>query len=43
MVKILGQKSTDRVLGAHILGPVSVVKPEIPFEFQESIAIYLVD
>lgn len=23
MVKILGQKSTDRVLGAHILGPVS--------------------
>lgn len=26
MVKILGQKSTDRVLGAHILGPVSVAK-----------------
>lgn len=28
MVKILGQKSTDRVLGAHILGPVSIIKPE---------------
>lgn len=39
MVKILGQKSTDRVLGAHILGPVSIVKPEIPLEFLESIAI----
>lgn len=24
MVKILGHKSTDRVLGAHILGPVSI-------------------
>ena len=24
MVKILGHKETDRILGAHILGPVSV-------------------
>lgn len=39
MVKILGQKSTDRVLGAHILGPVSTVKPETPLGFLESIAI----
>lgn len=26
MVKILSQKSTDRMLGAHILGAVSIVK-----------------
>lgn len=33
MVKILGHKSTDRVLGAHILGAVSIVKPEISLGF----------
>lgn len=26
MVKILSQKSTDRMLGAHILGAVSIIK-----------------
>lgn len=39
MVKILGQKSTDRVLGAHILGPVSIVKIETLLGFLEGIAL----